>query len=150
MKKMKLKLVCGLLLIAGLMLPQAAAGQKVTTAGAGKAASYKAKTTALEYLSGDDIIRKYGVISDSIWSFAELGMQEFRSAELLAQTLEAEGFIVERGVAGIPTCFVATWGSGKPVIGILGEYDALPMLSQKAGVPVQDPIVEGEIGRAHV
>jgi aminobenzoyl-glutamate utilization protein B len=146
MKKMKLKLVCGLLLIAGLVLPQAAAGQKVTTSGTGKASSYKAKTTALEYLSGDEIMRKYGVISDSIWSFAELGMQEFRSAELLARTLEAEGFTVERGVAGIPTCFVATWGSGKPVIGILGEYDALPMLSQKAGVPVQDPIVEGAPG----
>jgi aminobenzoyl-glutamate utilization protein B len=112
----------------------------------GKADTYKAKNSALDYLSRKEVVTKFGIISDSIWSFAELGMQEFRSAELLASTLEAEGFKVERGAAGMPTCFVATWGSGKPVIGILGEFDALPMLSQKAGVPVQDPIVEGAPG----
>lgn len=112
----------------------------------GKAETYRAKNSAINYLSDEAIVKKYGVISDSIWSFAELGMQEFRSAELLASTLEAEGFSVERGAAGMPTCFVATWGSGKPVIGILGEFDALPMLSQKPGVPQQDPILEGAPG----
>ena len=65
-------------------------------------------------------------------------MQEFKSSALLIKTLEDEGFKVEKGVAGMPTCFVATWGSGKPVIGILGEFDALPGLSQKANSPVQD------------
>lgn len=112
----------------------------------GKADTYRAKTTAIDYLSNEAIVKKFGIISDSIWSFAELGMQEFRSAELLASTLEAEGFSVERGAAGMPTCFVASWGSGKPVIGILGEFDALPMISQKAGVPFQDPILEGAPG----
>ncbi|MBW6502407.1 MAG: M20/M25/M40 family metallo-hydrolase, partial [Bacteroidales bacterium] len=112
----------------------------------GKADTYRAKNTAIDYLSNETIVKKFGIISDSIWSFAELGMQEFRSAELLASTLEAEGFKVERGAAGMPTCFVATWGSGKPVIGILGEFDALPMLSQKAGVPFQDPILAGAPG----
>ena len=67
-----------------------------------------------------------------IWEWAEVGYQEKRSAALLADALEAGGFRVERGVAGIPTAFIATIGSGKPVIGILGEYDALPGLSQQA------------------
>lgn len=111
-----------------------------------KAELYKEKKTALDYLSDSSVLRKYGRISDAIWSFAELGMQEFKSSALLIQTLEDEGFKVEKGVAGMPTCFVATWGSGKPVIGILGEFDALPMISQKALSPVQVPVVEGAPG----
>ena len=70
-------------------------------------------------------------ISDKVWEFAELGLIEFRSSALLADELEKHGFRVERGIAGMPTAFVATWGEGKPVIGIMGEYDALPGLSQK-------------------
>jgi aminobenzoyl-glutamate utilization protein B len=67
-----------------------------------------------------------------IWEWAEVGYHEQRSAALLADSLERAGFRVERGVAGIPTAFIATFGSGKPVIAILGEYDALPGLSQEA------------------
>jgi len=91
---------------------------------------------------------KFWKISDAIWSYAELGLEEYRSAKLLADVMEAAGFQVDRGVAGMPTAFVATWsqGSGKPVIGFLGEYDALPMLSQKAGVPKKDPLVPGAPG----
>jgi aminobenzoyl-glutamate utilization protein B len=111
-----------------------------------KADLYKEKKTALDYLSDSINVRKYGTISDAIWNFAELGMQEFKSSALLIKTLEDEGFKVEKGVAGMPTCFVATWGSGKPVIGILGEYDALPMLSQKALTPTQVPVFEGGPG----
>jgi aminobenzoyl-glutamate utilization protein B len=73
-----------------------------------------------------------------IWDWAEVGYQEERSAKLLAQAMEAGGFRVERGLAGIPTSFTASIGSGKPVIGILGEYDALPGLSQQA-VPQREP-----------
>jgi aminobenzoyl-glutamate utilization protein B len=73
-------------------------------------------------------------------------MQEFKSSKLLADTLEEAGFTVERGAAGMPTCFVASYGSGKPVIGILGEYDALPMISQKGRDPKQNPLVEGAPG----
>jgi aminobenzoyl-glutamate utilization protein B len=62
-------------------------------------------------------------------------MQEFRSSAILIRTLKEEGFSVEKGVSGMPTCFVATWGSGKPLIGFLGEFDALPMLSQKPLTP---------------
>jgi aminobenzoyl-glutamate utilization protein B len=112
----------------------------------GKADMYKAKKTALDYLGESSAVEKYGRISDSIWNFAELGMQEFKSSALLIRTLEEEGFKVEKGVAGMPTCFVATWGSGKPVIGLLGEFDALPMISQKPLTTKQDPVVDGAPG----
>ncbi|MGB7294892.1 MAG: amidohydrolase [Candidatus Aminicenantales bacterium] len=106
----------------------------------------KEKKLVLEWLSQPEVIEKFGRISDAIWEYAELGMQEFRSSKLLADTLEEAGFTVERGVAGMPTCFLASYGTGKPVIGILGEYDALPMLSQKGRVPRQEPIMEGAPG----
>ncbi|MBG0858418.1 MAG: amidohydrolase [Bacteroidales bacterium] len=121
--------------------------QKKTEPGfLGKADLYKAKKDAFDYLGESMIVKKFGVISDSIWCYAELGMQEFRSSALLIRTLEEEGFSVEKGVAGMPTCFVATWGNGKPVIGILGEFDALPMISQKALTPSQNPVINGAPG----
>ena len=104
------------------------------------------KKLALDWLSRPEIVGQFGKISDAIWSYAELGMQEFKSSRLLADTLEQAGFLVERGAAGMPTCFVASYGSGKPVIGILGEFDALPMISQKGRVPTQAPLVEGAPG----
>jgi aminobenzoyl-glutamate utilization protein B len=73
-----------------------------------------------------------------IWNWAEPGYQETKSSKLLADMLEAAGMKVERGVAGIPTAFTANFGEGKPVVGILGEYDALPGLTQNA-VPYRDP-----------
>jgi len=100
----------------------------------------------LDWLSQPQVLEKFGKISDAIWSYAELGLQEFKSSKLLADTLEQAGFTVERGLAGMPTCFVASYGSGKPVIGILGEFDALPMLSQKGRVPTQDPVADGAPG----
>jgi aminobenzoyl-glutamate utilization protein B len=84
-------------------------------------------------------------ISDAIWGFAELGFVEYKSFKIIADELENHGFNVERGVAGIPTAFVATWSSGRPIIGVMGEYDALPGLSQKA-VPHKEPIKEGKPG----
>ncbi len=83
--------------------------------------------------------------SDKVWEFAELGLIEFKSSVLLADELEKQGFRVERGIAGMPTAFVATWGEGKPVIGIMGEYDALPGLSQKK-VPRKEPLETGKPG----
>lgn len=101
------------------------------------------KEKALKWISDNEsrIIR----VSDSIWEFAELGLQEFKSSALLAEELKKGGFKVEMGVAGMPTAFVATYGSGKPVIGIMGEYDALAGVSQKA-VPRKEPLVEGAPG----
>ncbi|WP_031426262.1 amidohydrolase [Flavimarina sp. Hel_I_48] len=75
---------------------------------------------------------EYGEIAHKIWSLAEMGYKEEKSTVLLQKTLEDEGFTVSKGVAGMPTAFVASYGSGSPVIAVLGEYDALPGLSQKA------------------
>jgi aminobenzoyl-glutamate utilization protein B len=104
------------------------------------------KKFVLDWLSQPAVIEEFGRISDTIWGFAELGLQEFKSSALLVRTLEKEGFRVETGLAGMPTCFVASYGSGKPVIGILAEFDALPMLSQKARTPGREPLVEGAPG----
>jgi len=71
-------------------------------------------------------------LSDQVWGFAETALLEARSSKLLADYAEKQGFTVERGVAGLPTAFVASYGEGRPIIGVLGEYDALPGLSQKA------------------
>ncbi len=85
-------------------------------------------------------------VSRQIWDFAETGLEETRSAALIEDVLEKEGFKVQRGVAGMPTAFVATAGSGSPVVAILVEYDALPGLSQKAGEAQKDPLVKGAPG----
>jgi len=87
----------------------------------------------------------YGEVSRKIWEFAEVGYKEFKSADLLKSELRQAGFSVEENVGGIPTAFTASWGQGKPVIAILGEYDALPGLSQDT-VPERKPIVEGAPG----
>ncbi|MBD3617555.1 MAG: amidohydrolase [Gracilimonas sp.] len=84
-------------------------------------------------------------LSDEIWSHAEIAFKEDHSSEALASYAESRGFRVTRGVGEIPTAFVAEYGSGEPVIGILGEFDALPGLSQKA-VPYKSPLVEGAGG----
>jgi aminobenzoyl-glutamate utilization protein B len=84
-------------------------------------------------------------LSDKVWEFAELGLVEFKSSALLAGELEKHGFKIERGVAGMPTAFVASYGKGKPVIGLLGEYDALPGLSQK-NVAHEEPAEAGKPG----
>jgi aminobenzoyl-glutamate utilization protein B len=106
----------------------------------------KEKQTVLDWLGRPATVEKFGRISDAVWSYAELGLQEHKSSALLIKTVEEAGFTVEKGLAGMPTCFVATYGSGKPVIGILVEYDALPMLSQKGRVPTHDPVVAGAPG----
>jgi aminobenzoyl-glutamate utilization protein B len=84
-------------------------------------------------------------LSDEIWAFAETALREYRSSEVLADYAEAQGFEVTRGVAGLPTAFTARYGSGKPVIGIMGEYDALPGISQQA-IAVKTPLEEGGAG----
>jgi aminobenzoyl-glutamate utilization protein B len=135
------KNIASLALILALVSGLAASGR---TPAAAKIAPEK--KLVLDWLAKPETVERFGRIADSIWSYAELGLQEVRSSKLLADTLEQAGFKVERGLAGMPTCFVATYGSGKPVIGLLGEFDALPMLSQKGRVPAQDPLVEGAPG----
>jgi aminobenzoyl-glutamate utilization protein B len=84
-------------------------------------------------------------LSDQIWGFAETALRETRSSKLLADYAEKQGFEVKRGVAGMPTAFVASYGQGRPIIGILGEYDALPGISQKAQ-PVKEALQAGSPG----
>src|SRR4051812_29020968 len=98
-------------------------------------------------LRGIDAKReKYAGVAKEIWGFAEVGYQEQKSSALLQQQLKAAGFQVSAGVAGIPTAFVATFGSGKPVIAIVGEFDALPGLSQEAQTANRHAIEEGAPG----
>ena len=85
-------------------------------------------------------------VADTIWANPELSLQEEKSAALYCQVLEGEGFQVERGICSIPTAFAARFGSGRPHIGILAEYDALSGLSQKAGSLTQEEIVPGGCG----
>jgi aminobenzoyl-glutamate utilization protein B len=84
-------------------------------------------------------------LADQVWAFAETALHETRSAALLEDVLESEGFAVDRGVAGLPTAFVASYGHGHPIIGVLGEYDALPGISQRAQ-PTQEALAPGAAG----
>jgi aminobenzoyl-glutamate utilization protein B len=84
-------------------------------------------------------------LSNQVWEFAETAMKETKSAKVLADYAESQGFKVTRGVADIPTAFIAEYGSGKPIIGVLGEYDALPGLSQKA-LPTKEALVKDGAG----
>jgi aminobenzoyl-glutamate utilization protein B len=94
-------------------------------------------------------IREHGKelrhLCDQVWEYSEVSLQEYKSADLLAGYLEKQGFTLERGVAGMPTAFIATYGQGAPVVGLLGEYDALPGLSQEKS-PNRAPLADGGPG----
>jgi len=85
-------------------------------------------------------------VSDAVWAYAELSLQEFQSAEKYCEVLEKEGFTVEKGICGIATAFSASFGSGRPVIGLLAEYDALSGLSQKGGALEREQLMPGGCG----
>jgi len=99
-------------------------------------------------LSGQiDAMKKQAqVMVDSVFSFGELGFQEFETSKSLTGILEKEGFSIERGIAGIPTAWVASWGSGKPVISLGSDIDDIPQASQKPGVGWHEPMIEGAPG----
>jgi aminobenzoyl-glutamate utilization protein B len=86
------------------------------------------------------------IMVDTIFSFGELGFQEYETSKYLTGLLEKEGFTIERGIAGIPTAWIATWGSGKPVIALGSDVDCIPQASQKPGVAYHDPIIQGAPG----
>ncbi len=104
--------------------------------------------TALNTLSAliDGLRQDYAWLADQIWEFAELKYSEHSSASLLATALEQAGFVVQHGLAGIPTAFSAEQGQGGPVIAILGEYDALAGMSQRAGVDQPEAVQAGATG----
>ena len=83
---------------------------------------------------------------DQIFSYSELGFQEVETSRYVTGILEKNGFRVERGVAGIPTAWVATYGSGKPVIAFITDIDCIPRASQKPGVAYHDPMIDGAPG----
>ena len=88
----------------------------------------------------------FGALSDTIWEYAELSLKEFRSAQEYARVLAELGFTVQTGLCGMPTAFSGSYGSGRPIIGILGEFDALSGLSQKAAVARKEELVHGGAG----
>lgn len=85
-------------------------------------------------------------INDMLFSFAELGFQEFETFNYLTTLLEKNGFKVQKGIAGVPTAWIATWGSGKPLIALGSDVDCIPKASQKPGVAYHDPLVQGAPG----
>src|SRR5262245_30184347 len=129
------RILVPVMLVAGLSLGQA----KVTPE---KEASLKAEVAT----QIDGMKKQAQVMVDTVFSFGELGFQELETSKYLTSILEKEGFRVERGLAGIPTAFVATWGQGKPVVALGSDIDDIPQASQKPGVAYHDPIIEGVPG----
>ena len=104
----------------------------------------EAKDKAIEYIDG--IAEMIIDVSHKIWGYAELSLKELKSAELYVSVCKEMGFKVKQGISGVDTAFAASYGSGKPVIGILAEYDALSGLSQEAFCPEKKPLVPGASG----
>jgi aminobenzoyl-glutamate utilization protein B len=125
-----------------LLLSFAVAAVAQNQVSAEKAAGMKA-----DLVGQIDAMKKQAqVMVDSVFSFGELGFQEVETSRYLTAILEKEGFKVDRGVAGVPTAFVATWGQGKPVIALGSDIDDIPQASQKPGVPYHAPMIEGAPG----
>ena len=94
----------------------------------------------------DSMKKQAQVMVDSVFSFGELGFQEFETSKYLTGILEKEGFKIDRGIAGIPTAWVASWGEGKPVISLGSDIDDIPQASQKPAVAWHEPLIEGAPG----
>ena len=133
--------LAGLLLAGGAVLAQQATG--------GDAARIERFKAAV--VEGVESRRKLSqVMNDTVFSYGELAYQEFETSKYLTDVLEKNGFSVERDIAGMPTAWVARWGSGRPVIAIGSDIDCLPKASQKPGVAYREPLVEGAPGHGSV
>ena len=102
------------------------------------------KTLAVNDVEGQ--AKLIQVMVDKIFSFGELGFQEFETSKYLTEILENNGFKVEKGISGIPTAWMAEWGKGKPVIALGSDIDGIPKSSQKPGVAYHDPLIDGAPG----
>jgi len=136
-----------------LAIPLSAHAQRGGGGNAADSIKYKYPSTpkldALKAEAAKEIDAKAKMIQemvDQVFSYGELGMQEFETSKYLTGILEQNGFKVERGVAGIPTAFVAKWGSGKPVISLGSDIDDIPQASNKPAVAWHDPLVAGAPG----
>jgi aminobenzoyl-glutamate utilization protein B len=140
----KMKALAAVAAAAVVLTSTASPGQQAGETSAAAARIEKFKALAIE---GVDARRKLAqVMNDTVFSFGELGYQEFETSKYLTGVLEKNGFTIERGVAGIPTAWVAKWGSGHPVIALGSDIDCLPKASQKPGVAYHEPLVEGAPG----
>ena len=128
----------GLVLISGMTAAYGPAGGE----GKERSEAIKEEAQALIDAMGSELKR----LAFDIWRAAELALEEEESSRFLAEALEKQGFRIERGLGGLSMAFAAVYGEGRPVIGILGEFDALPGLSQQAGEPTQKPITKGAPG----
>lgn len=124
------------------LLPAVATAQSVVPADSPRVAALKQEVLA-EVEKMKDFTQQ---MIDQIFSFGELGFQEVETHKYLVRVLRQNGFQVEEGVAGIPTAFMASWGSGKPVIALGSDIDGIPQSSQKPGVAYRAPIIEGAPG----
>jgi aminobenzoyl-glutamate utilization protein B len=145
------RFVLSLLAVAATLVPSRAVAQRAPSAADSINYSY-ASTPRLEALKAeaareiDARAKMIQVMVDQVFSYGELGFQEVETSRYLTGLLEENGFTVQRGVAGIPTAFVARWGSGKPVISLGSDIDDIPQAGQKPGVGYKDPIVAGAPG----
>jgi aminobenzoyl-glutamate utilization protein B len=140
-------------LTALLVLPAGASAQRAGGVNWGDSIKYSypssprlARLKAEAATAVDAKAKMIQVMVDEVFSYGELGMQETETSRYLSQILEDSGFTVTRGVAGLPTAFVARWGSGKPVISLGSDIDDIPQAGQKPGVGYKDPIVAGAPG----
>src|SRR5947208_8141263 len=134
MTRIMAPLLVPLLLLRGLVAAQAPSDQRLDRLKTEVARAIDAKATFAQQMV------------DQVFSFGELGMQEVETSKYLSAILERNGFALERGVAGIPTAWVARWGSGKPVIALGSDIDCIPQASQKPGVASHEAIIEGAPG----
>ncbi|CAN5539055.1 M20 family metallopeptidase [soil metagenome] len=135
---------CTNLLIVLFLAPALLFGQAKKAAKTGSDKIDKLKAEAVAAVEANAVQAQQ--INDMLFSFAELGFQEEESFKYLTTLLEKEGFTVKKGIAGIPTAWIATWGSGKPLIAVGSDIDCIPKASQKPGVAYKDPIVDGAPG----
>ena len=147
---------CGLaaVLVLAVAAPQAQRGGGSTPAPpptplATPVAKPDARIQKLKEAASADVLSMYDLgqqMVDMVFSFGELGFQEFETQRYLTGILKQNGFAIETGVAGIPSAWVAKWGSGKPVIALGSDVDCIPQASQKPGVAYRDPIIDGAPG----
>jgi aminobenzoyl-glutamate utilization protein B len=136
--------MAGLALFAILIAGNASFAEDTTTSKHDSARIEKFKAVVVD---GVETRRKLAqVMNDTVFSFGELAYQEFETSKYLTGALEKNGFSVERGIGGMPTAWVARWGSGRPVIALGSDIDCLPKASQKPGVAYREPLVEGAPG----
>src|SRR5215472_10417088 len=137
----KANVVAGIVIAAFLLGGSASSAQQAGEATA-KIETFKAAVT-----DGVEARRKLAqVMTDTVFSFGELAYQEFETSKYLTDLLEKNGFAVERDIAGMPTAWVARWGSGHPIIALGSDIDCLPKANQKPGVAYRDEIVPGAPG----